>query len=141
MLEASFFAVKGQSLGRERVSPKMQFFASLHGLVGSIFSAVWIVIANCGCRCQSGHKIREHAGRPPPRSPRIEPEPVMMVRLAAHADSSAFTDERLVRDEPPAPGTSCAADTSSRGARNVVHWGIALIAAAVLDRSGAYGAS
>src|SRR4051812_49159215 len=55
-LESGFLAVL--VFGWDRVSRGMHFFATLMVALGSIFSAVWIVIANSWMHTPAGHVIR-----------------------------------------------------------------------------------
>src|SRR4051812_19562066 len=54
-LESGFLAVL--VFGWDRVSPRMHFVATLMVALGSIFSAVWIVIANSWQQTPAGHHI------------------------------------------------------------------------------------
>ncbi|MBN8599361.1 MAG: cytochrome ubiquinol oxidase subunit I [Planctomycetes bacterium] len=54
-LESGFLAVL--VFGWDRVSPKMHFFATCMVSLGSIFSAVWIIIANSWMQTPAGHII------------------------------------------------------------------------------------
>lgn len=54
-LESGFLAVL--VFGWDRVSPRMHFFATCMVSLGSIFSAVWIVIANSWMQTPAGHVI------------------------------------------------------------------------------------
>lgn len=54
-LESGFLAVL--VFGWDRVSPKMHFFATCMVSLGSIFSAVWIVIANSWMQTPAGHVV------------------------------------------------------------------------------------
>src|SRR5262245_26459925 len=60
-LESGFLAVL--VFGWDRVSKGMHFFATLMVALGSIFSAVWIIIANSWMQTPAGHHIVEHEGR------------------------------------------------------------------------------
>jgi cytochrome d ubiquinol oxidase subunit I len=55
-LESGFLAVL--VFGWDRVSPRMHFVATLMVALGSIFSAVWIVVANSWQQTPAGHVIR-----------------------------------------------------------------------------------
>src|SRR6185369_991327 len=55
-LESGFLAVL--VFGWDRVSPRMHFFATLMVSLGSIFSSVWIVIANSWQQTPAGFIIR-----------------------------------------------------------------------------------
>jgi cytochrome d ubiquinol oxidase subunit I len=55
-LESGFLAVL--VFGWDRVSPRMHFIATLMVALGSIFSAVWIVVANSWQQTPAGHVIR-----------------------------------------------------------------------------------
>ncbi|MDX1946970.1 MAG: cytochrome ubiquinol oxidase subunit I [Pirellulaceae bacterium] len=61
-LESGFLAVL--VFGWDRVSPRMHFIATLMVAIGSMFSAVWIVIANSWQHTPAGYHIVMHAGRP-----------------------------------------------------------------------------
>jgi cytochrome d ubiquinol oxidase subunit I len=54
-LESGFLAVL--VFGWDRVSPKMHFFSTLMVALGSIFSSVWIVVANSWQQTPAGHHI------------------------------------------------------------------------------------
>ncbi|MGD2108074.1 MAG: cytochrome ubiquinol oxidase subunit I [Phycisphaerae bacterium] len=54
-LESGFLAVL--VFGWDRVSPRMHFFSTLMVALGSIFSAVWIVVANSWQQTPAGHHI------------------------------------------------------------------------------------
>ncbi|MGH7244201.1 MAG: cytochrome ubiquinol oxidase subunit I [Phycisphaerales bacterium] len=54
-LESGFLAVL--VFGWDRVSPKMHFFATCMVSLGSIFSAVWIIVANSWMQTPAGHMI------------------------------------------------------------------------------------
>jgi cytochrome d ubiquinol oxidase subunit I len=54
-LEAGFLAVL--VFGWDRVSPKMHFFSTCMVALGSMFSAVWIVIANSWMQTPAGYRI------------------------------------------------------------------------------------
>ncbi len=57
-LESGFLAVL--LFGWNRVSPKFHFFAALMVCLGSIFSSVWITVANSWQQTPAGFTIREH---------------------------------------------------------------------------------
>lgn len=59
-LESGFLAVL--VFGWDRVSPRMHFFSTLMVCLGSIFSAVWIVVANSWQQTPAGHQIVEFMG-------------------------------------------------------------------------------
>src|SRR5688572_21841100 len=59
-LESGFLAVL--VFGWDRVGPKMHFFATCMVALGSIFSAVWIVIANSWQQTPAGYHLVEHNG-------------------------------------------------------------------------------
>jgi cytochrome d ubiquinol oxidase subunit I len=61
-LESGFLAVL--VFGWDRVGPKMHFFATCMVALGSIFSAVWIVVANSWQQTPAGHHIVLHNGIP-----------------------------------------------------------------------------
>jgi cytochrome bd ubiquinol oxidase subunit I len=52
-LESGFLALL--VFGWDRVGPKMHFFSTLMVSLGSIFSSVWIVVANCWQQTPAGH--------------------------------------------------------------------------------------
>lgn len=54
-LESGFLAVL--VFGWDRVSPRMHFFSTCMVSLGSIFSAVWIVVANSWQQTPAGHQI------------------------------------------------------------------------------------
>src|SRR5262249_25833478 len=58
-LESGFLAVL--VFGWDRVSPRFHFFATVCVSLGSIFSAVWIVVANSWQQTPAGHQIVHHA--------------------------------------------------------------------------------
>ncbi|MGC8841813.1 MAG: cytochrome ubiquinol oxidase subunit I [Candidatus Sumerlaeaceae bacterium] len=59
-LESGFLAVL--VFGWDRVSPRMHFFSTLMVCLGSIFSAVWIIVANSWQQTPAGFHIVEHMG-------------------------------------------------------------------------------
>jgi cytochrome d ubiquinol oxidase subunit I len=56
-LESGFLALL--VFGWNRVGPKMHFFAGLMVCVGSVFSSVWIVVANSWQQTPAGHHITQ----------------------------------------------------------------------------------
>jgi cytochrome d ubiquinol oxidase subunit I len=58
-LESGFLAVL--VFGWERVSPRMHFFATIMVSLGSIFSAVWIVVANSWQQTPAGYHLAQAA--------------------------------------------------------------------------------
>ena len=54
-LESGFLAVL--VFGWDRVSPRMHFFSTLMVALGSIFSSIWIVVANSWQQTPAGHHI------------------------------------------------------------------------------------
>src|ERR1700733_2154158 len=54
-LESGFLAVL--VFGWDRVGPKFHFFATVMVSLGSIFSSVWIIIANSWQQTPAGHRI------------------------------------------------------------------------------------
>jgi cytochrome d ubiquinol oxidase subunit I len=54
-LESGFLAVL--VFGWDRVSPRMHFFATLMVALGSMFSAIWIVVANSWQQTPAGHHV------------------------------------------------------------------------------------
>jgi cytochrome d ubiquinol oxidase subunit I len=54
-LESGFLAVL--VFGRDRVGPSMHFFSTLMVALGSIFSSVWIVVANSWQQTPAGHHV------------------------------------------------------------------------------------
>lgn len=59
-LESGFLAVL--VFGWERVSPRMHFFAALMVALGSMFSAIWIVVANSWQQTPAGYHLVNHNG-------------------------------------------------------------------------------
>lgn len=59
-LESGFLAVV--VFGWDRVSRGMHFFATSMVALGSIFSAIWIVVADSWMQTPAGHRIVTHAG-------------------------------------------------------------------------------
>jgi len=57
-LESGFLALL--IFGWDRVGPRTHFFATLMVALGSIFSAIWIVVANSWQQTPAGHTFREH---------------------------------------------------------------------------------
>ncbi len=57
-LESGFLAVL--LFGWNRVSPRMHFFAALMVCLGSIFSSIWITVANSWQQTPAGFALREH---------------------------------------------------------------------------------
>src|SRR5215472_470356 len=57
-LESGFLAVL--VFGWDRVTPRFHFFATLMVSLGSIFSAIWIVVANSWQQTPAGHHIADH---------------------------------------------------------------------------------
>src|SRR5690349_5022868 len=55
-LESGFLAVL--VFGWDRVSPRMHFFATCMVSLGSIFSAIWIVVANSWMQTPAGHVVQ-----------------------------------------------------------------------------------
>ncbi len=64
-LESGFLAIL--VFGWDRVSPKMHFFSTLMVSLGSIFSSVWIIIANSWQQTPAGYQIVQG-----PNGPRAE---------------------------------------------------------------------
>ncbi|MFZ0389156.1 MAG: cytochrome ubiquinol oxidase subunit I, partial [Calditrichia bacterium] len=60
-LESGFLAIL--VFGWNRVGPKMHFFATLMVSLGSMFSAVWIVIANSWQQTPAGYHLVEHGDK------------------------------------------------------------------------------
>jgi len=54
-LESGFLAVL--VFGWDRVGPRMHFFATVMVAIGSIFSSVWIVVANSWQQTPAGHRL------------------------------------------------------------------------------------
>ena len=54
-LESGFLAVL--VFGWDRVGPRMHFFSTLMVALGSIFSSIWIVVANSWQQTPAGHHI------------------------------------------------------------------------------------
>src|SRR6516165_980179 len=63
-LESGFLAVL--VFGWDRVSPRFHFIATLGVAIGSVFSAVWIVVANSWQQTPAGHRVVQMVrdGRP-----------------------------------------------------------------------------
>lgn len=59
-LESGFLAVL--LFGWNRVSPKMHFFSTVMVALGSLFSAVWIVVANSWMQTPAGYHLVTHDG-------------------------------------------------------------------------------
>jgi cytochrome bd ubiquinol oxidase subunit I len=59
-LESGFLSVL--VFGWDKVSPRMHFFSTLMVSMGSIFSAIWIVIANSWQQTPAGYKLVNHFG-------------------------------------------------------------------------------
>ncbi len=59
-LESGFLAVL--VFGWDRVSPRVHFFSTVMVSLGSIFSAVWIVVANSWQQTPAGYHIVDHLG-------------------------------------------------------------------------------
>lgn len=57
-LESGFLALL--VFGWERVSPKVHFFSTIMVAMGSIFSAIWIVVANSWMQTPAGYKLVQH---------------------------------------------------------------------------------
>ncbi len=62
-LESGFLAIL--VFGWDRVSPRVHFFSTLMVFLGSVFSAVWIVVANSWQQTPAGHHVvmTEHGPR------------------------------------------------------------------------------
>ena len=58
-LESGFLALL--LFGWDRVGPKMHFFSTVMVSLGSIFSAIWIIVANSWQQTPAGHQIVETA--------------------------------------------------------------------------------
>jgi cytochrome bd ubiquinol oxidase subunit I len=93
-LESGFLAVL--LFGWRRVSPRFHFLAAVMVLVGSVFSAVWITIANSWMQTPAGSAIRDHVvgTRTMPRAEVVDFwavvfNPSSMTRLA-HVLGGAF---------------------------------------------------
>src|SRR5690242_16726309 len=71
-LESGFLAVL--VFGWDRVSPKFHFFATLMVSLGSMFSAIWIVVANSWQQTPAGHRIVERVlnGQPYTRAETVD---------------------------------------------------------------------
>jgi cytochrome d ubiquinol oxidase subunit I len=59
-LESGFLSIL--VFGWDRVSPKMHFFSTLMVSFGSIFSAIWIVVANSWQQTPAGYHLVNHMG-------------------------------------------------------------------------------
>ncbi len=77
-LESGFLAVL--VFGWDKVSPKFHFFATLMVALGSIFSAVWIIVANSWQQTPAGHTIEQMMRDGEPWF--FNGEPVMRAELA-----------------------------------------------------------
>lgn len=60
-LESGFLAVL--LFGWDKVSPRTHFFSTVMVALGSMFSAIWIVVANSWQQTPAGHRLVEFAGR------------------------------------------------------------------------------
>ena len=71
-LESGFLAVL--VFGWDKVSPKFHFFATLMVSLGSMFSAIWIVVANSWQQTPAGHRIVERMlnGQPYTRAETVD---------------------------------------------------------------------
>ena len=54
-LESGFLAIL--VFGWDKVSPKMHFFSTIMVALGSIFSSIWIVVANSWMQTPAGYKV------------------------------------------------------------------------------------
>lgn len=61
-LESGFLALL--VYGWDRVSPRVHFFATVMVSLGSMFSAIWILVANSWMQTPAGYHIVEHEGYP-----------------------------------------------------------------------------
>ncbi len=77
-LESGFLAVL--VFGWDKVSPRFHFFATIMVALGSIFSAVWIIVANSWQQTPAGHTIAQMTRDGTPWF--IDGEPVMRAELA-----------------------------------------------------------
>jgi cytochrome d ubiquinol oxidase subunit I len=57
-LESGFLALL--IFGWDRVGPRMHFFSTIMVALGSIFSSIWITVANSWQQTPAGHELREH---------------------------------------------------------------------------------
>ena len=76
-LESGFLAVL--VFGWDRVSPRMHFFSTCMVALGSIFSAVWIVVANSWQQTPAGHHIVQVFRRGEPWV--VDGQPVMRAEI------------------------------------------------------------
>ena len=76
-LESGFLAIL--VFGWDRVSPRMHFFSTLMVAVGSIFSSVWIVVANSWQQTPAGHHIVQMVREGQPLF--IDGEPVLRAEI------------------------------------------------------------
>ena len=61
-LESGFLGIL--IFGWDRVSPRVHFFSTLMVALGSIFSAIWIVVANSWMQTPAGYRIEGEGCRP-----------------------------------------------------------------------------
>src|SRR5512135_154929 len=59
-LESGFLAVL--LFGWDRVKPRTHFLATIAVAAGSVFSAIWIIVANSWQQTPAGHHLVPHAG-------------------------------------------------------------------------------
>ena len=59
-LESGFLALL--LFGWDRVSPRVHFFSTVMVCLGSLFSAIWIIVANSWMQTPAGFHIVQHAG-------------------------------------------------------------------------------
>ena len=78
-LESGFLAVL--VFGWDKVSPRFHFFATIMVALGSIFSAVWIIVANSWQQTPAGHTIAQMTRDGAPWF--IDGEPVLRAELAS----------------------------------------------------------
>ena len=101
-LESGFLAVL--VFGWDRVSPRMHFFSHLMVASGSIFSSIWIVVANSWQQTPAGYHLVEtingwtQSGPRSPISGRVVFNPSTMHRLV-HVLDRGVHPRRLLRDE------------------------------------------
>jgi cytochrome d ubiquinol oxidase subunit I len=122
LLEATFFGV--MLLGRNRVSPRLYFFACCMVAVGTMFSSFWILANNSWMQVPLGHAIVD--GRIVPADWwAIVAGPVMMVRWPHMLLAAFLTTGMCVA----ATGAwYVLRDVHRAEARVMLHWGLGFVA-------------
>ena len=125
ILEATFFGV--MLLGRERVSPRLYFFACCMVALGTMFSSFWILANNSWMQVPLGHTIVD--GRIVPVDWwAITTGPIMRVRWPHMLLAAFLTTGMCVA----ATGAWYVLRDVHRGeARVMLHWGFGLVAALI----------